>query len=125
MATADEWAVKAHETIHASEVASQDYSTFDEAGNPLGVQVQVSIRQFQVDADATNTLDLKNAYFAFIEKHGDDAIIYFAKVIAGFTLKELSTKTGHSEWNVREAIERGRSEWGNALRRIGIRAQWR
>ena len=59
--------------------------------------------------------------------------MYFGKVVAGFTLKELTAfgktdidpDTPDSEWKVRESIERGRSEWGEALYRIGIRAEWR
>lgn len=123
--TVDEWANKAHEVIHSSEVPGQEYTAFDDIGNPLGVQVQVSVRMFQVGAHLTNSLDLKNAYFQFLEEHKDDAVLYFAKVVAGFTLKELAKTSGRSEWQVRSAIERGRSQWGNALRRIGVRAQWR
>jgi len=129
----DEWAVKAHETIHTSEVVAQDFTVFDEAGNPLGVRIQSSIRKGQVDARLTKDYDLKRAYWDFLEVGGIDAYMYFGKVLAGFTLAELvafgvadqDPDTPDTEWKVRQSIERGRSEWGEALRRIGIRVSWR
>jgi len=127
--TADDWAIKAHETIHASEVCAQNYSAFDGGGNTLGVQVQESVRKGQIDSQATKDFDLKQAYGDFLET-GVDAYIYFGKVIAGFTIKELADfgkadkSMPDTEWKVRESIERGRSEWGNTLRRVGIRAKW-
>lgn len=130
--TVDEWAVKAHETVHASDVIAQNYSTFDESGNPLGPPIQVTERKTQADTQAALDFDLKNAYSNFLET-GIDAYMYFGKVVAGFTIKELAAfgqadnnpDTPDSEWKVRESIERGRSEWGMALRHIGIRADWR
>lgn len=130
--TVDEWAIRAHEVVHSSDVIAQNYSTFDESGNPIGARVQLTERKTQVDAQACLDYDLKNTYSVFLDI-GIDSYLYFGKVVAGFTLKELTAfcKTDgdpdmpDSEWKVRESIERGRIEWGEALCRIGIRAQWR
>jgi hypothetical protein len=130
--TIDEWAIRAHEVVHSSEVIAQSYSTFNESGDPMGPRVQMTERKSQADTQASLDYDLKKTYSLFLDI-GIDAYMYFGKVVAGFTLKELTAfgktdidpDTPDSEWKVRESIERGRSEWGEALYRIGIRAEWR
>ena len=41
--TIDEWAIRAHEVVHSSEVIAQSYSTFNESGDPMGPRVQMSL----------------------------------------------------------------------------------
>lgn len=127
--TADDWAVKAHETVHASEVVAQNYSTFDDMGNALGSPVQITARRTQADIQASLDYDLKRAYSTFLDS-GIHAYIYFGKVVAGFTIRELvsfgeaddNPDTPDTEWKVRECIELGRTEWRMTLRHMGIRA---
>lgn len=127
--TADDWAIRAHETVHASEVVAQNYSTFDDKGNAIGSPVQVTARKTQADVQASLDYDLKTAYSKFFDT-GIHAYIYFGKVVAGFTIKELVTfgeadknpDSPDTEWKVRECIELGRTEWRMALFRIGIKA---
>ena len=57
--TIDEWAIRAHEVVHSSEVIAQSYSTFNESGDPMGPRVQMTERKTQADTQASLDYDLK------------------------------------------------------------------
>lgn len=121
--TTDEWAAVAYEMVNGSDVAAQAYSTFDEGGNPLGVTVQRSRSKGEADLQMCMNFDLKRAFSEFLES-GDDAVIYLSKVVAGFTFKELTEKTGGTMYAVRKSVDAGRSVWGTYLHRLGIHFKW-
>jgi len=133
MKSADEWLIYAYEAVHSSEVAAQSYAIdWDAQKGGIPQTTRPGMRPGQSDVGFTRDLDLKRIYLKFIEEGGVDARAYTANCL-GHSIKLLAEQlpltfpgedTPDSEWKVRQSIERGRSEWGNTLRSVGIRSTW-
>lgn len=133
MKSADEWLVEAYEAIHSSDVAAQSYAIdWDIREGGIPQTTRPGTRPNQVDVGFVRNYDLKKAYDRFVQEQGIDARAYIANCL-GWSIARLTenlplTFKGEdvpdTEWKVRQSIERGRSEWGNTLRRIGVRSTW-
>ena len=119
----DQWAIAAHELVITSDLGAQSYGTFDDAGTPLGTNIQRSVRQGEADQQVCLNYDLKEAFANFLEE-GDSSVIYLSNVVAGFSIKELTEKTGETAYSIRKSIDVGRSVWGTYLYKLRIRAAW-
>jgi len=90
-------------------------------------EVRVAPRPGAVGERMDNALEMKKAIMSLIDT-GSDAKVYVAFAI-GFTVKRLvkgSKRVGFTEgdlteWQIRQAIDRGRALWGQTLKCLGIR----
>jgi len=133
MKSADEWLIYTYEAIHSSPIPAQSYvADWDKEHGGIPQASKLDIRLGQTDIGVTKDYDLKKRYMWFVRDHGLDARVYIANCL-GFSIRRLAVELPNTfigsdvpdtEWKVRQAIERGRSEWGNILRSIGIRSSW-
>ncbi len=90
-------------------------------------EIRVAPRPGAVGERLDNALEMKTAITTLIDT-GSDAKVYVAFAI-GYTIKSLvkgSKRVGFTdedltEWQIRQAIDRGRALWGATLKRLGIR----
>lgn len=131
MKSADEWVIYVHESIHSSAVPAQPFAVdWDANSGGVARTTRPGMRPGQSDVAFTKDYDLKKLYYSFLDKHDVVARTYVANCM-GFSIKKLAELmplsfegAPDSEWKVRQAIEEGRSEWGNDLRSIGIKSTW-
>lgn len=130
MRSADEWMRYAYEALHTSLIPAQQYAaSYDDQKGGIPQSTKEPYRVGQNDRMATKDMDVKKAYYRFLDNGGIDAYVYVASCL-GFSIRRLAvlvpaTFVGgeevNTEWKVRQSIEKGRSEWGTTLYAIGIK----